>query len=325
MNDLESKYRYNTLSGEELVLLRERVNAMTDSELGDRLQDRWMDEDIDVDAVDPDRLDRIKKQVDRSTGGSAKKIVWTKVVPIAAAVLLPVFIVTTFYFYKETRQLGAEEMVVSTGIGERASITLPDGTAVTLNEESRLTYAPKVYNQKIRQIAFDGEGYFRVSKNPERPFLIEAKGLVVKVLGTVFDLKARHYGTTAELALEEGSVQFASTKTNKNVILRVGDKAVLDQETGNISVVSEKNVVNAAAWKHGYLKFKETALHDIIKSIEQTYAVKISISSTIYHSDLFTGTIPITNLDEALLILAKSYHLDYHKKGNTIILLKSVD
>jgi transmembrane sensor len=297
---------------------------MTDDEIASQLQEEWMTEEIDVSSVDSNRLGNLKENIDRAIGRpKAGMQLFKRIGQIAAAILLPVFIVTTYYFYKETRQLSSEEMVVTTGKGERASIILPDGTNVALNSESRLAYTPKVYNKKERQIAFDGEGYFKVHKDADRPFLIDAKGLMVRVLGTVFDLKARKKGETAELMLEEGSVQFFSTRTRENVLLKRGNKAILDQKTGRITVLCEKNIENAAAWKHGHLKFYETQLSSVIKNIETNYKVNINMDDTLYSSDLFTGTLPATNLNEAILILRKSYHLDCYQRGNKIILFKS--
>ena len=80
------------------------------------------------------------------------------------------------------------------------------GVLVSLNSKSRLIYFPKDYNKKERKIAFGGEGYFQVKRNVNTPFLINAKGLQVRVLGTTFNLSVRDTERTAELALEEGCV-----------------------------------------------------------------------------------------------------------------------
>ena len=141
----------------------------------------------------------------------------------------------------ENHQLVSEEMVVATGLGERATITLPDATKVTLNADSKLTYIPKVYNKKERKIKFSGEGYFEVSKDKERPFLIDAKGLNITVLGTTFDLLVRNNEKTAELSLESGKVMFRSLLSGKFVILNPNQKVVLDQSTGNLVVMKDES------------------------------------------------------------------------------------
>nr|WP_246392386.1 FecR domain-containing protein [Microbacter margulisiae] len=322
---MEQKYKTNNLTDEELKTLRDYVNSMSDEQLATRLFDEWLNNGTDLSFVDSKRLDKLKEEIDRSIDNSHYNFLNIKKIgQIAAAILLPVFIITTLFFYKENHQLTSEEMVVTTGNNERANVNLPDGTNVTLNSNSRLAYAPMTYNKSTRQIVFEGEGYFQIRKDPDRPFLIEAKGLRVKDLGTVFDLRVYGNSNTAELALERGCVQFTSIKANQNVILDLGDKAILEQKTGKITVIRAKDIENASAWKRGYLSFHATALCDIISNLEASYGVNIIIDNkTINDStDLFTGTIPITNLNEALFILQKSYHLSCRQKQKDIILYK---
>ena len=153
--------------------------------------------------------------------------------------------------------MASEEMVVSTGKGERANITLPDGTAVALNSESSLTYTPRVFNKDKRQIRFEGEGYFQVAKNRDCPFLIDAEGLSVEVLGTTFNLDVRRSRKTAELILEEGSVRFHSLKIGKDALLEPKEKLILDQETGHFVIEKGQDIESETAWKRRELVFDD--------------------------------------------------------------------
>lgn len=84
--------------------------------------------------------------------------------------------IATVYLYQENTVLSQKDFVATTGKGEQVTISLPDGTQVTLNAESRLSYNLSNFNSDERRVAFDGEGYFRVAKNPSSPFSITAKG-----------------------------------------------------------------------------------------------------------------------------------------------------
>ena len=211
-------------------------------------------------------------------------------------------------------------MIVCTARGERASVTLPDGTAVSLNSESRLAYFPQTYNKKERKISFDGEGYFQIDKNKEVPFIIDAQGLQVKVLGTTFNLLVRKDHKTAELALEEGSVWLGATQSHKNVILHPKQKAILDQSTGNIFIIAEEDTQKISAWRHGNMIFRNTKFSEVIHTIEQSYNGRINITCKNCPTDTFTGTLPLTNLNEVLEVIEKSYHLKAQIKGKEIIL-----
>jgi len=319
MDNLRHKYRKDELSPEDLLELRRQVNAMSDGEIERQMHDDWLDEDIDTSQIEDERMNRIKEKIDLVTGkertGLSLFIRWSQ---MAAAILLPVFILLSFYLYHQNNLIISEEMIVSTAKGERASITLPDGTLVALNSESRLGYRTKDYNKKERKISFDGEGYFQVQKNKEVPFHISAKGLEVKVLGTTFNLLVREKNNTAELTLEEGSVQLLSVITNKSVILEPNQKAILNQQTGQITVIKDSDNEYSSAWRRGDMVFRNTLLSDVVQSIEENYNVTIKIDCVNCMEDTFTGTLSLTDLNEVLEVLEISYNVQATIVGREI-------
>lgn len=309
MMNLEQKYRQDRLTPNELNELRAKVNSTSDELLEEAICNEWMHDDIDISSVDMQRMDRLKRSIDKKI--NKKLFVYFKFfkwIQVAAIILLPISIAAIWYLYKENSQLSSEEMVVATGIGEHAKITLPDGTDVNLNAESKLCYIPKTYNKKERQIRFDGEGYFQVRKDKQHPFLINAQGLNVRVLGTKFNLLARKKDASAVLSLQEGSVLFSSLLTGLNVILKPNQKAILNQSTGIIIVKKEENFQDVIAWRRKELVFRNAPLRSVINSIEKNYNIKIRIKTKAYLKDLFTGTLPNSNINEDLEILEKSYH-----------------
>lgn len=320
MNNLEDKYRKDTLSPAELKSLREEVNAMSDKELEQRLYQSWEKEE-DYSFVENKRIVEIKAKIDAAIGKKRSIApLFIHFGQIAAAILLPVFVALSVYLYYENSRITSEEMVVSTSIGERANVTLPDGTCVSLNSNSRLSYIPKTYNLEKRNIDFCGEAYFCVMKNASAPFVINGKGLKVEVLGTTFNLAVREKDRTAELALEEGSVKFSSIKSNKKVILSPLQRAILDQKTGAITVISDENVKDASAWRLGDMVFRNTPLSEVLRTIEDNYNVSIEINSDICLTDEFTGSMPVGNLNEVLEILERSYHFKAEISGKIILL-----
>lgn len=319
MNNLIYKYRKDELSPEELLELRRQINAMSDSEIERQMHDGWLNDDIDASWVEDERMSRIKDNITlaikKKHTGLSLLIRWGQ---MAAAILMPVFIALSFYLYHQNNLIISEEMIVSTGKGERTSITLPDGTQVALNSESRLAYRTTDYNKKERKISFAGEGYFQVQKNKEAPFQISSRGMEIKVLGTTFNLLVREKNTTAELTLEEGSVQLFSVKRNKSVVLVPNQKAILDQQTGKITVINDNDTGYSSAWRRGDMVFRNTSLSDVIQSIEENYNVTIEIACVDCIEDTFTGTLPLTNLNEVLEVLEKSYNIQATIVGREI-------
>ncbi|MDR3339861.1 MAG: FecR domain-containing protein [Candidatus Symbiothrix sp.] len=283
---------------------------MTDEEIERQLYTDWLNDDIDTSFVTDSTMDKLKSNIDAIIGRRRSGLsLFVHRSQMAAAILLPLFIVCSIYLYRENNLINAEEMFITTGKTEHASITLPDGTVVSLNEESTLGYNPKYYNKKERKINFKGEGYFRVFCNKEIPFLINAKGLHVKVLGTVFNFSAHENDDTAELALEEGCVSLLSTGSNQNVVLLKNQRASLNQFTGDITVIDDENIGDKSAWQRGDMVFRNTELSQVIRTIEENYSVTIKMDCKDCLSDPFTGTLPVNNLNEVLEVIERSYHL----------------
>lgn len=321
MDSLENKYRKDTLTPSELQALRGKVNSMSDNELGEQMYQSWMNEEIDCAFVEDGKVNKMKGNIDRIIGKKhSKRYQLIRIGQIAAAVLLPVFIILSAYLYNENKQITSDGMIVSTGKGERANVSLPDGTTISLNSDSKLSYLPKTYNRKERSISFDGEGYFQVYKNKEVPFIINSKGLQIKVLGTIFNLYVRGNSQKAELALEEGSVWLQSTKSSKNVVLHHNQKAIIDQSTGNITVIEDKDIKRSSAWRQGDMIFRNTPLSEVLQVIEENYSITFKTDCKSCLVDRFTGTLPTTDLNEVLEVIEKSYHLKAEISGNVIVL-----
>lgn len=321
MGNLDNKYRNNKIKPDELEELKKYVNSSTDDELSSSMQDSWLNEPIDTSRVDDERIEKIKKKVlYKINKRKTNYLSFTFLSKVAATVLLPIFILSTLFLYKEKSSQMDEDMVVSTSEGEKASITLPDGTIINLNEKTRLTYSPENFNKANRIIHFDGEGYFHVSKDREHPFFINARGLQIKVLGTKFNLLARKSAPSAELLLEEGNVSFTSLKMHTSVFIKPCQKAIMDRLTGKIRIIDHADIQKTTAWKRNEMIFVNKSLSYVLQAIKRNYNINIRTTYQDSISDSFTGTIPSTNLNEALEVIEKSYHLKGTIAGKYIIL-----
>lgn len=311
MEELETKYKQDKITPEELRKLRTIVNNQSETELADAMCESWLHDQIDENLASEEQLKDIKQRIDRNIHSEQRKTtLFRKVIQIAASILIPILLFATGYLYIENKSLAEQEMIVSTTKGERANIVLPDGTKVTLNAESQLRYAPQTYGKKDRKIVFEGEAYFDVAKKGNQPFIITVKDLAVKVLGTKFNLHARTKSRTVELVLEEGHVLLTSAKEEKELFPR--QKGILNRLTGEINITTEDNPLNASAWRSKKLLFENARLQDVIKTIEKNYGVNISVNlSSKMNNDLFSGVIVADNLIEALEIISISYHLNY--------------
>ena len=131
MDNLEQKYRNDNLTPDELKHLREEVNSTSNARLEDSLRETW--EAAEASSADVHRLDELKTRIDERIFPTKRvtPLYW-KVLRIAAAVLLPLFIIATAYLYQKNTVLSQQDFVASTGSGEQVTISLPDDTQVTV-------------------------------------------------------------------------------------------------------------------------------------------------------------------------------------------------
>lgn len=322
MIELLRKYMGNSLNEQELADLRKAVDAATNEQLTDHLHRLW-DESKDEQPQADEKLvlrmqQTISEHISNKANESGKKARWLKYLSAAAAIIALVCVVSTVYFYRQLRVIAQSDMQVETRENERANITLPDGTKVTLNELSALNYSPNMLTQANRSIAFRGEAYFNVYKNKRHPFIIEANNLKITVLGTKFNLLARANYPESSLSLEEGQVEILSQRTQETVTLNSGQTAIVDNKSGHISLQkSEEALMDATAWKRNELTFRNVPTAEVLKAIENKFGVTIN-HGWYKASDTFTGTFPTDNLNDIIAILEKTFHAKGTKDGREI-------
>lgn len=306
---------------------REKVDATTDARIESELWMEWSEFDRGVSCADESVLRRIKSNIDREIGPAVvptgkftnRMRPMRRAAMAAAAVLLPIFVASTILLYVEGARTGSDMMTITTGEGEKASVTLPDGTKIALNVKSKLEYSIGAYNGKERRVNFSGEGYFDVARDERVPYVIDSRGLEVSVLGTKFNFANREDLPHAELALEQGSVRLLSTMNGSVATLKPDQKATLYRRTGEIRVTGEEEVERNSAWRHGDLIFRNTELGYILKTLEDNYGLRMDMSDCpIDRNEMFTGTLPSGNLNEVLDILEYSFHVKTRIYGDTV-------
>jgi ferric-dicitrate binding protein FerR (iron transport regulator) len=157
---------------------------------------------------------------------------------------------------------------------------LPDGSIVALNSDSKLQF-PKQFASNMREVTITGEAFFDVKPNPVKPFLINAGGTQIKVLGTSFNVCAYPNTKTVEVVVKTGKVQVTQKYSEKlteiqEVILTPGEKGTLFYES-KILTKSANTDVNFLAWKTNDIIFNETPLSEVVKCLEKVYHIEVDV------------------------------------------------
>jgi transmembrane sensor len=229
--------------------------------------------------------------------------------------------------------------------GERKSFQLPDGSKVMLNAGSTLTMA-KDFNANSREVTLEGEAFFDVSHNPGKPFIIHTATMNVKVLGTVFNVKAYPADKTAETSLLKGSVEVTlKHDQQKKIILHPNEKIVLPNpaaekfqaEKTNARKLSARPVdykiamltyidsaVKEVSWTENRLAFNENSFEEIIPELERWYNVSIIVEDEAVRQYRFTATFDQKNIIQILdaLQLSASGHFIYEVEQNNRIIIR---
>ena len=152
-------------------------------------------------------------------------------------------------------------------LAEVRSLTLPDGTEVTLNRYSSLT-CPERFRRDRRDVSLQGEACFRVSKDARRPFTVEAGGMEVRVLGTHFNVEAYPADAEARTTLLEGSVAVSAGGGKERLVLRPNEAAVYNRRTGSLRQEATPAAGDEIAWSQGVFLFRRQTLQEIAQQLQ---------------------------------------------------------
>ncbi|MDR3250729.1 MAG: DUF4974 domain-containing protein [Tannerella sp.] len=252
------------------------------------------------------------------TNRTAKRTVWQ----IAAAVAT-LFIISYISFRQGSLHFekALAEIVIEAPWGSKTRTFLPDGTLVWLNAGTKITYS-QGFGIKERNVRLDGEGYFEVMRNGRLPFNVATDEMTVRVLGTKFNFRNYSDDDEAIVSLVEGRVLVNNNikRGEKATIVR-NRRALINKKTGRMSV-SEINAKNTSEWTHGYLFFDEELLSDIVKKLERSYDVNITMETPEMKQLRFYGNFirKEQSINDVLDALESTGRLKYKKHGKEIVL-----
>ena len=214
----------------------------------------------------------------------------------------------------DTNDLG--NLTLQTPKGGTYQITLPDGTEVWLNASSTLRY-PQRFAKNERVVDIEGEGYFAVKKDKQRPFKVRTAKQELVVLGTAFNISAYPDETATETTLVEGAVKVASLASKTTRELQPGQQARLSVNGLTVHAVDTEEFT---AWKNGYFVFNDATIYSILKKFERWYDIEIDEEIKLT-DDLFTGKIPRNaSLKSALKIVGNTSGISFQLTGNKLFL-----
>jgi transmembrane sensor len=240
-----------------------------------------------------------------------RKVRFLKQFSAAASILLLIFL--SFYFINSD-----DKVTHKTDFGEILNIKLQDGSEVTLNSNSSLSY----YKNKSREVWLTGEAFFQVDKKvvTNAKFWVLTDDLSVEVYGTSFNVNTKKKKT--DVYLEEGNI-WLKFKNGDDKKMSPGN--YISYSSKKNKILEDKNILNPiikTSWKNGSLLFENLSLEKAMEKIEETYGYSIVFKDDKSKNTLITGAVPSTNIDICIKAIEKSIDVIIIKKGDSLIIRK---
>ncbi|PKP33981.1 MAG: hypothetical protein CVU00_08905 [Bacteroidetes bacterium HGW-Bacteroidetes-17] len=199
----------------------------------------------------------------------------------------------------------------------QAEITLSDGSTVFLNANSKLIY-PEKFEGNSRAVELIGEGFFEITPNPEKPFIITANNAEIKVLGTKFNVLAYKNISKVEVLVESGMVSLSSKNDKKNaILLEKGEFGFLNDNMLQESLIPTPNYLS---WKTKVMDFRNEDLVSVLEVINHTYGTNIKLKGEPLKELKLTSKYNNIQLDTLLQSICIAFNLEKSEINNQIIL-----
>lgn len=235
---------------------------------------------------------------------------------LAAILIIPVVLFFVYYTWiREPVQKNIDYTEVIVPMGQKSEIVLPDSTHIWLNSASHLRY-PVKFGSATRDVFLDGEAYFEVKQKAHIPFLVHTPELVVKVLGTKFNVKSYLDDEEVETALLEGEVHLqVSTDLGKGhvkmLVMKPGEMINYSRASSSVLKTGFK-ADEITSWRNNRLIFRDDTFDKLVKKVERWYNVKIIYDQALFNDKKLTvELLEGESLERLFQIIEKTIHVNY--------------
>lgn len=246
-----------------------------------------------------------------------RDLIIRRVMGIAASLLIFVtFSLVLYTLYQSPVEIQEsyiqEETIKQNPVGRKSTFHLPDGSIVKLNAASELRISSD-FGGDYREVYLEGEAYFEVVKNLQKPFIVHTGDLSTIVTGTAFNVNAYQENEDIKVAVFEGSVNTIVYHKNgvDTLSLLKSDMAVYNKYS---SIFAKKyfDYIEALGWKDGVILFRDASSEEIFSYLERWYGVEIYVKDQEKMPESFVGEFKKETLENVLNIIGHALQFDYY-------------
>ena len=208
---------------------------------------------------------------------------------------------------------------IRTAKGKQSRIFLADGSSVVLNSASELKF-PLVYSKDQREVELQGEGFFDIETNKNKPFIVNTRDQRIKVYGTKFNVSNYADDPHSKTSLFQGKVSVQNLVgiiPQKEYVLKPGEQIIIDKSSKMLKQNKLDNEEEILGWKNGFFVYENAPLKEVMKDFVRWYDLDVDLETL--PNLTFSGTIPRNyQLDKALNVIVKTGNLRIIKTGSII-------
>mgnify|MGYP001649203738 FL=1 len=214
------------------------------------------------------------------------------------------------------------EVTMSVSNGQKADIILADGTKVYINSDSRIVY-DNTYNKKTRMVSLEGEAYFEVAKDKEKPFIVKANGINVQALGTSFNIRAHKDDKSVAVILISGKVKVDDGR--HEAYMKPNERLVCNLTNGQFEKSELHPNASYLLWRSNELAFYGESFEEICTMLTRMYNCKFIFKNEKVKQYTYHGIIKNSSLNNVLEYISQAGGINYKiKSDNTIVIYYAV-
>lgn len=238
------------------------------------------------------------------------------------AAAVAVFLVSSVLIFLAGTTMAPEVTSLATADGSVGRYTLPDGSTVVLNANSRLTYTKGgIAGSFRRKVELEGEAYFDVVRDSSHPFTVDISDATVRVLGTSFDVRSYAGSGTTEVVLLKGKVSVTpkyESRRDSAVTLTPGMMLSIGRNNGQCTVTSV-NATDYCQWHTPRIKLENKTLSAVLVNIGRRYCLDLDLDTDLDLDRRLTLTLSTADdIDQTMAVIARIAGIEYSITGSTL-------
>ena len=331
--DLILRYLTRTANQADRELLNQWLNASVENENtfnkikqvwnipdaslpSPNLNNAWMKIKQRANIQEPDLDEHHSVQLENKKSTLIKYVFGSRLLRVAAVLIL--FIITTYLLFKIPTKSEMNNVYVSSGSIQ--TVNLMDGSKITLDAGSTLRF-PKKFTGSRREVYLNGEGFFEIFHNSDKPFTIHTNNAVITVLGTAFNIRAWQQYQKTTVAVAEGKVALNITSninSNNKIALTKNQMSIIKE--GEIPTPPQNIIISDyISWQQRQMYFKSVPLQEVLDQLERWYGLEFQLPDKSAGSNRVTIYIENKPIAEILDVIALMNNYQYIRDGKKVI------